>query len=160
MARAQPAAGRIPRRARPLRSTLDKITSLSVADRALFAEAMMALAVAAVTIAVLPFRHVARSAGTRQPGPASDPDTVARVRRAVVACARRAPWRALCFEQGLAATWMLRRRGLPAVLHYGVATTKSELKAHVWVRSGDLDVVGCENSGEFAEIARFPVSAS
>jgi len=66
------------------------------------------------------------------------------------------PWRAKCIEQGFAAQWMLRRRAVPAVLHYGVAKRDGALAAHVWVRSGANDVIGCENSNEFSEVAQFP----
>ncbi len=66
------------------------------------------------------------------------------------------PWRTMCFEQGLAAHWMLRRRKRPSTLYYGAATFDGELKAHVWVKSGDRDVVGCENADEYALLARFP----
>ncbi|MEO8113933.1 MAG: lasso peptide biosynthesis B2 protein, partial [Phenylobacterium sp.] len=80
-----------------------------------------------------------------------------RVRWAIVAVARRLPWRALCFEQGLAAHWMLRRRGTPATLHYGVAgSAEAGLKAHVWVRDGQRAIVGCELADRFTELAVFP----
>ena len=38
----------------------------------------------------------------------------------------------------------------------GAATIDGRLKAHVWVRSGDLDVTGCDIAGDYAELARFP----
>jgi hypothetical protein len=75
----------------------------------------------------------------------------------VTACARRVPWRAKCFEQGLAAQWMLGRRRIFSTLHYGVAQGEDRgLIAHVWLSSGSLDVVGCENKDDFSELARFP----
>ena len=76
----------------------------------------------------------------------------------MAASARRVPWRAKCIEQGFAAHWMLRRRAVNAVLHYGVAKRDGRLLAHVWVRAGSNDVIGCENSSEFAEVAQFPAS--
>ena len=50
----------------------------------------------------------------------------------------------MCFQQGLAAQLMLRRRGIPSVLYYGAAQDGSGLHAHVWVRDGDIDVIGGE----------------
>ena len=62
----------------------------------------------------------------------------------------------MCFEEGMAAHWMLRRRKITSALYYGAATIDGELKAHVWVRSGELDVIGCENAADYALLARFP----
>ena len=121
-----------------------------------YAEAMSGILVASAVVRAVPFRRVMRWTRLPHRRRAADEQAVAEIRRAVQAAARRVPWRALCFEQGLAAAWMLRRRGFAADVHYGAATIEGELKAHVWVRSGDKDVVGCENSDEYALLARFP----
>lgn len=142
-------------------ASLVKLWKLPGGDRALAAEAVGALAISAVIIAGIPFRRIAAFAGRAPvrpaPSPAEQARLIARVKWAVGAGARRAPWRALCFEQGLAAQWMLRRRGVPATLYYGAAQTPGKgLEAHVWVRVGDAPVVGCGVSQRFAELARFP----
>lgn len=131
------------------------------AQRRLFAEAAAALAVARFALMVLPFARVAsfvRLPGREAPSGTQRQARITAVRRAILAAARRAPWRAMCIEQGFAAQWMLRRRAIPAILHYGVKMQKGDLKAHVWVRSGDTDIVGCENSLDFTEVAQFPDS--
>jgi hypothetical protein len=52
---------------------------------------------------------------------------------------------------------MLGRRRIFSTLHYGVAQGEDRgLIAHVWLSSGSLDVVGCENKDDFSELARFP----
>jgi hypothetical protein len=52
---------------------------------------------------------------------------------------------------------MLRRRGVPSVLYYGAAQgERTGLSAHVWVRDGDVDVVGGEIADRFAVLATFP----
>ena len=78
----------------------------------------------------------------------------------IVAVSRRLPWRTLCFEQGLAAHWMLSRRQFRSTLFYGAAMIDGELKAHVWVRSGDRDVIGCENAADFAILSQFSNDSS
>ncbi len=52
--------------------------------------------------------------------------------------------------------WMLRRRKIASTLHYGAASIDGKLKAHIWVRSGALDVVGCDIAGDYALLASFP----
>jgi asparagine synthetase B (glutamine-hydrolysing) len=131
------------------------------ADRLLLGETVIFLALASVTIAILPFRVVAFLASGRwlppRTPPASRTDAVARIRWAVSAMARRVPFRAVCIHQGLAAQIMLRRRGIPSLLYYGAAQDKAlGLIAHVWVRDGELDVTGCEEAPRFALLARFP----
>ena len=70
---------------------------------------------------------------------------------------RRLPWRAKCFEQGVAAAHMLKRRGKAYEVHYGAANTARPmaLAAHVWVTSAGLPVVGHENASDFSTLATF-----
>lgn len=123
-------------------------------------EAGAAVAAASVAIRFVPFRKLASwmgSPGRLRPQKRETADVVARVRWAVNAVANRAPWRAVCFQRGLAAHAMLRRRGLPSTLHYGVRhTAEAELKAHVWVTAGALPVVGVEEAAGFQRLASFP----
>ena len=123
----------------------------------LLVEAGAALLIASLAIRLAPFRLLAERLGrTGRPGAApADAETIYWLRRAVLAWARRVPWRALCFEQGLVAFALLRRRGLAASLHYGAATIDGELKAHVWVTSGPADVVGGESKDDYGLLARF-----
>ena len=137
-----------------------RLRTLSPHEIALLAEATAMLGLASLAIACVPFRRVATLARAPQTPPAgAEPHTIRPVRWAVAAMARRVPWRAKCLEQAFAAQWMLRRRAVAAVIHYGVARSGDELKAHAWVRAGGTDVIGCENSGDFAEVARFPPAA-
>lgn len=141
---------------------LAKLRRISPDERRLLAEAVAVLAVTSFMVALLPFRRVAAIArGPDRPPPdeAEQLRQIRAVRWAVAASARRVPWRAKCIEQGFAAHWMLRRRAVPSVVHYGVAKRDHGLIAHVWVRSGPADVIGCENRADFAEVAQFPAAA-
>lgn len=137
------------------------LRALSWRQRALLVEAALFLTAAAAAIACLPFARVARLASGRPTGLATEPDSrrVAAIRWAVEGVARRLPFRAKCFECGLAAQWMLQRRGIAATLFYGATLGTGDLTAHVWVRAGGLDVVGCDNATDFAVLARFPPEA-
>ena len=78
----------------------------------MLAEALATLTIASLAIALLPFRTVAAAAsvkGAVREG--ADRETIRRVRSAVQAWGRRVPWKAVCFQRGLAVHWMLRRRG-------------------------------------------------
>ncbi len=127
---------------------------------ALLAEAGLAVLRASIAIRLRPFATVARNAIARQSAAEPDPATISSVVRAVEAWARRVPWRALCMEQGIAAATMIARRGFPVDLAYGAAMINRELKAHVWVRSGEIDVIGCENASDFALLSQFSNDSS
>jgi GNAT superfamily N-acetyltransferase len=134
-----------------------RLARLRWADRALLVEALATLTLASLAIRLLPFRSLMRAASAIGPangGASFDP----RVRRsvwAVQAWARRVPWRAVCFQRGLAVHVMLRRRGIGSVLHYGVSQADG-LKAHVWVRAAGHDVIGCEEAAGFTCLATWP----
>ena len=129
-------------------------------DRLILGEAIVWLAIAGLIIAVVPFRKVgvlaARPVRKRPPAHEARNRMRRQVRWAIVTAARRVPWRALCIQQGLAAQFMLRRRGIPSVLYYGAALREGDLKAHVWVRDGNIDVIGGEAASRYALLARFP----
>lgn len=78
--------------------------------------------------------------------------------RIVAALGRRMPFRAVCLEQGIALQWMLRRRGVDAILHYGIRMPREEqgLLAHVWVSVDGEVILGGPQHQHYAEVARYP----
>lgn len=140
-------------------TALQRFRGLSASDRLLTLEAVVVLMVAAACVALVPFKTLAKFAS--QPPRGGVPgdtrsQSIQAVRNAILRSARRMPFRAKCFEQGLAAVWLLRRRGVATTLHYGMARQHGTFVAHVWVTVGERGVVGCENRHEFQELARFP----
>jgi hypothetical protein len=139
------------------RSSFHRLTRLSWADRLLLAEALATLAFASLAIRLLPFRRVVKLASALDRS-AVAPDGGERVRKvvwAVRAWARRVPWKAVCFQCGLAVHAMLRRRGIGSFLHYGVSQADG-LKAHVWVSAAGRDVIGGEEASGFTCLATYP----
>jgi len=121
------------------------------------AEAAAALITGAIARLVVPFPRLARTlANSPASSPPATADEIEVVRRAIDAWTRRLPIKPKCFSRGLAAVEMLKRRGRSAHLYYGAATFDGRLKAHVWVKSGELDVVGCDIAEDYALLASFP----
>lgn len=137
---------------------LPRLHRLTGADWLLLGEALPTLAWASLAIAVLPFRRVAAAASL----PTRERERAGRVAPrkiawAVNAWGRRVPWRAVCFQRGLAVHRMLRRRGYESVLHYGVAQEEAKgVLAHVWVSLDGQAVIGGEEAPKFACLATFP----
>lgn len=125
-----------------------------------FVEALGALIAASAAIKLLPFRAVVGTMNWRRAGherqPPDERRLAAEVRRAVKRAATRLPWKIVCFPEGLAAHWMLRRRGLPSRVHYGLRQSQSKLSAHVWVTLGGVVVVGEETTDFHTCVAVFP----
>lgn len=129
------------------------------------AEALIFLTAASLAIRLLPFRRVARLAaqwggGGRLPS-ASDDAPVRTCCWAVDRWARRVPWKAVCFQQGVAVQMMLHRRRVRSKLHYGLAQSPDTgLKAHVWISVGGQVVLGGRTSEQFVCLATFPPDRS
>lgn len=142
-------------------SPVRRLFRLSLSNKLVLAEALVVLSVASAAIKVLPFRRTAALMRGRMSRAGLDHEDqrrlVAQCRWAVEAWSDRVPWRAVCFQRGLALHLMLRRRGIPSVLHYGVAQSDG-LKAHVWVDVDAQTVLGSEEAPRFACLASFPPS--
>ena len=129
-------------------------------DVTLAAEAAFWLLIARLALSSLTFHQIVRLVARppRRPDSLATTGSSRRVGWAVEAAARRAPWRCLCFERGLAAYVMLRIRGCDPTLHYGARSDAPDgPHAHVWVQLGSLAVVGCDEAVGFATLATFPV---
>lgn len=139
---------------------LKRFLELGWRRRLLLAEALAAIVAASLAVRFLPFRHGVR-AGSRSLN--ANRHDRRDARWSVVAVARHVPWRALCFEQGLALQWMLRRRGIDARLHYGIGYAEGgapledrELAAHVWIVVDGEIVHGGESVAAFKSVAVYP----
>ncbi len=124
-------------------------------------EALIALLIARGAMALLPFRRIAAWLGT--PGAESPATATAEEIRmaqevgwAVGAVARRTPWDGRCLAQALAATGMLRRRGLEATVSFGAGQGESAgFNAHAWLRLGSCMVTGGAGQEHFKAFATF-----
>jgi hypothetical protein len=123
----------------------------------LVTDATWAVVTASLRIRLQRFDRVAAwaTAGKNALSTDNSSESPAVVVRAIHACCRRMPWRTLCMEQALAGARLLKKRGYAVELHYGVALREGELLAHVWLRSADLDVLGCDIADQFVDLARF-----
>lgn len=120
------------------------------------AEAGVALAAARLATVLLPFDRYIDLGARRIAAPRRHRD--GRTESWIVdALAERAPFRAVCLQRGLALQWMLRRRGVDAMLHYGVKLSDGEgPSAHVWVSVGEDVVSGAPQHLGYTEVARYP----
>ena len=139
------------------RSLLSRWARLGRRRQALLAEAVLAVAAASAAIRLRAFKRAIRMGSLPLTGRPADGDITDDVRWAVETAARNVPWRAMCIQEGLALQWMLRRRGVDARLHYGIAKDEvGELQAHVWVAAGGSVVIGGAEAPRFKCVAIYP----
>jgi hypothetical protein len=135
---------------------------LSWIDWATFVEATAWLALARLAILLLRFPALSRRLGAPMRESTLDDDErhrplLRRIRWAIGAASRRAPWRCKCLEQGIAAKMMLRRRALPNTLYLGVAREQgsASVQAHAWLRCGSRYITGGEERARYAVVSSF-----
>lgn len=139
-------------------SKLNRYLRLPRPKRRLLWEALIALALARIGMMFLSFKAIVVWLGT--PGTESSlnaaPEQVevaAGIGWAVGCLAHRVPWDSRCLAQALAATWMLRRRGLESTVTFGADQEKSrELAGHAWLRFGPCLVTGGVGHERFKRI--------
>jgi hypothetical protein len=112
-------------------------------------------------MAFLPFRRIAAWLGT----PGSESPTTATVEEictahevgwAVRVVAQRVPWDGRCLAQALAASGMLRRRGLEGTVSFGASQGGSDgFDAHAWLRLGSCIVTGGPGHERFNAFTTF-----
>ena len=123
-------------------------------------EAMVLLLVVRLLLWLPPFRRVLtllRVAPGHESGGRRSAVEAGHVGRAIARAARWAPFRAVCLQQAFAAALMMRRRGLAATVHLGVAREPpgDDLTAHAWSRCGDIPVTGEAAASDFTAVAAF-----
>ena len=140
-------------------TAIHRWSRLDRSKRILLVEAIGAVCVASLAVKLLPFKAAIRL-GSRASVPAcstSRADVLSGVRWAIDAATRNLPWNAVCIHRGLATQRMLRRRGIDARLHYGLAKdVEKALRAHVWVDALGETLIGGEEAGDYVRVATFP----
>lgn len=116
---------------------------LAGADPLLAVDATLSMMAASAATRIMPFRWTMAAARfVKRPNGRDPTRRIADCVQVVAALKRRLPWRTECMECGLTLHWLLRRRGVGSVLHYGVVTIDGRLNAHVWITVGDRIVLG------------------
>jgi hypothetical protein len=139
---------------------LARFLALPLKEQGRTVEAALLLLAVSLLLELLPFRRTVgllRVAPGRESGGRRSAAGAAQVGRAIARAARHVPFRAACLQQAFAAALMLRRRGLAATVHLGVAREVPEpvLTAHAWSRCGDIPVTGEAAAAGFAPVAVF-----
>ena len=142
-------------------SDLKRYLGTSSSRKFLLVEALFALALARIAMALIPFRSIAAWLGTAgaESSSAATSDELRAAEEigwAVGVLGRRVPGDGRCLAQALAATRMLRHRGLEGTVTFGVREGASAgFDAHAWLRMGSCVVTGGPGYQEFKAFTTF-----
>jgi hypothetical protein len=153
-------------RSRSIRFPLRRFTQVTARRRLLVLEAILCLVAARLALIFIPFPRLAGWLGTFVPpsDPRASRANMAREQSllareigwAVTRTARYLPFRAVCLPQAMAAQFMLRRRGVASVMHFGAGKGSDRpLDAHAWLDAAGVEVTGYPVAPHLAEIACF-----
>ena len=140
-------------------SKLARFRQLEGKDKLLLFQAACWLAIARIMLAVNSFERLSeRLADAGKPaGFEPDPAELRRLSYAIGVAANNVPWRSDCFPQSIAARLMLRRRGLPSIIHLGVQRIgEADLAGHAWLTCGEIVVTGDVDLDRYTELHRYP----
>jgi hypothetical protein len=133
--------------------------SLTRREKQFFCEAAILLLLSNICVRTIAFRHIdsflrARWNGDTR-GDFNRADDIELVNLSLLRAANPLRWKTLCLSRSIAAFIMLRRRGIPAVMHMGVKFHQnSSLHAHAWVHiDTDLTERNSDSSG-FTPVVR------
>lgn len=73
------------------------------------------------------------------------------VRRAVKAT----PFKTKCLQQAMAGKILLNKQGVPSTIYFGVSKKDQNLKAHAWLKVGDVFITGERGHKEFVLVSFF-----
>lgn len=116
---------------------------------------MILLLLARLLILFVPLRRWRSSLGRVAPSPAGTSVSLIhnRVARAVLRATSWLPGDYVCLPRAMAVQWMLRRRGQPSALVFGVLPehASGDLHAlHAWVEVGDVVIMGADPTRTYA----------
>jgi len=141
-------------RARKLRSLSRRLREIGPSGWLLLFKAFCLLLAAKAALRWLPVKKVIgwKQRPLKRHGDSSE-DEMLRVRHAVLVVARYSPLRFVCFPQCLAASALLRGKGIESRLHYGVARADDKLVTHTWLEAGGQIVIGGEVAADYSTLA-------
>lgn len=112
-------------------------------------------------ILFIPFRKIASLMGKvmKESPEVISPDllvTAKQITRYIQKISNFTPWQSKCFVQALSAQFMLKNRGIPSTIYFGVAKdVKQQLLAHAWLRCGPEILTGSVEQPGFTPVVFF-----
>lgn len=118
------------------------------------------LGLANVMIKIMPFGKLVRIISNTENAPNASltlkmKARIGSIRRAISIVSPHTPWRSMCFEQALTASFFLKLCSISHTIHFGLNNDHNELKAHAWVTVNDDLITGYMVEMNFVGVSEF-----
>lgn len=142
-----------------IRKIKNFLFKISMEDKLLFIEAFFLTGIMRFKILKKPFNKLKEEMGTynnesREDVDLNDYKVAKKIRWIVTTISRHTPWESLCLVQALTVQKMLKKRNISTTIYLGVNKSDNEMKAHAWIRCGQMYVTGGNGTG-YATVAKF-----
>ncbi|WP_461637526.1 lasso peptide biosynthesis B2 protein [Labilibaculum euxinus] len=138
-----------------------KITGHPIQDYIFLLEAIITSMFYRFLLIFFPMKRIAALMGNNRTIDATitnakEQETIQQIKIAINRTKRLALWRFMCFEQGLTAKKMLKRQKINSTIYFGLSKTPdNKLKAHAWLKAGDLFITGGKGHQQFKVLDSF-----
>lgn len=132
---------------------INKFVKLPINKKILLIKACFITALTRIVIVLLPFKFYKSFLGNnKKEHPISPLNTkvyrdLHEIRWAILTVSKYTPWKSLCLVQALTCKIMIRKYNLKTTIYLGVNNKNRELKAHAWIRCGDMYITGGNGDG-------------
>lgn len=112
-------------------------------------------------IIFLPFKYVKRQLGEAKKESTYKVDDAIyqeakHIRFIVLLACKYTPWESKCLVRAMLVQHFLKRKKIPTTIYLGVNKDElNEMKAHAWIRCGDMIVTGQYEKDHFIQVASF-----
>lgn len=128
---------------------LKKFLNLPISDKCILLESYIMLGYGRFMVLMFPFNRIKLllekdlDKMVDGNGINDNINKVKQVKWCVEIMSEHTPWKSNCFAQAIAAQNMLKRRGIPGTVFFGVAKEVDQtLSAHAWLKCGEIYVTG------------------
>ena len=144
-----------------IRKIYTLLFKISLKQKLLYLEAFILTGIMRYKILKVPFNKLKEELGTYNTESTREVSSeeykiVKNIRGVVIHISKHTPWESLCLVQATTVQKMLKKRGISSTIYLGVNKDKTndEMKAHAWIRCGEMYVTGGNGTG-YATVAKF-----
>lgn len=134
---------------------------LGIKNQWLFIQAFILSGVFRFEMMYLPFKYLKKQMGIPRTDSSFEvPDCyyqeANKVKRIVLLACEHTPWESKCLVRAMLVQYFLKRKHIPTTIYLGVNKDElNHMKAHAWIRCGNMIVTGEYEKAHFVEVAKF-----
>ncbi|MBN2682328.1 MAG: lasso peptide biosynthesis B2 protein [Bacteroidales bacterium] len=77
------------------------------------------------------------------------------VKRGIARAVKVTPFKTKCLQQAIAGKIILNKNSIPCTIYFGLSKKENKLKAHAWLKAGEVFVTGQKGHKDFTVVSTF-----